>query len=60
LIIVLACERARPDLIRRRFSRRDSFKLEKRMKSMTDLIYLAVVVLFFTASGRYADWCEKL
>ena len=27
---------------------------------MTDLIYLAVVVLFFAASGRYSGWCEKL
>jgi len=27
---------------------------------MTDLIYLAVVVLFFAASGRYAGWCGKL
>jgi hypothetical protein len=32
----------------------------KKTKSMTDLIYIAVVVLFFAASGRYAAWCEKL
>jgi len=27
---------------------------------MTDLIYLAVIALFFVASGLYARWCEKL
>jgi len=29
-------------------------------EAMADIIYLAVVVLFFAASGRYASWCEKL
>jgi len=27
---------------------------------MTDFIYLAVLALFFVASGLYARWCEKL
>jgi len=27
---------------------------------MTDFIYLAVIALFFIASGLYARWCEKL
>jgi len=27
---------------------------------MNDLIYIAVIVAFFAASGRYAGWCEKL
>jgi len=27
---------------------------------MTDFIYLAVIALFFVASGLYARWCEKL
>jgi len=27
---------------------------------MTDLIYIAVIALFFVASGLYARWCEKL
>ena len=28
--------------------------------NMTDLIYLAVIALFFVAGGLYARWCEKL
>jgi hypothetical protein len=60
LTIVLVCERAYPDSNGKPVSRRDSFMPEKRMKSMTDLIYIAVVVLFCAASGRYAGWCEKL
>jgi len=27
---------------------------------MTDLIYVAVLALFFAASEIYAHWCEKL
>jgi len=27
---------------------------------MTDIIYIAVIALFFVASGLYARWCEKL
>jgi hypothetical protein len=27
---------------------------------MTDIIYLAVIALFFMAGGLYARWCEKL
>jgi len=27
---------------------------------MTDLIYIAVIALFFAASELYARWCEKL
>jgi len=30
------------------------------MKAMTDLVYIAVVVLFLAASARYAGWCGKL
>jgi hypothetical protein len=29
-------------------------------KSMTDLIYIAVIALFFVAGQFYAHWCEKL
>jgi hypothetical protein len=29
-------------------------------KPMTDFIHLAVIALFFVASGLYARWCEKL
>ena len=28
--------------------------------SMTDIIYIGVVVLFFAASGLYVRFCEKL
>jgi len=27
---------------------------------MTDLIFIAVIALFFIAGGLYARWCEKL
>jgi hypothetical protein len=27
---------------------------------MTDLIYVAVVAVFFVAGKLYAQWCEKL
>jgi len=27
---------------------------------MTDLIYIAVIALFFVAGELYAHWCEKL
>jgi len=29
-------------------------------KPMIDLIFIAVITLFFVASGLYACWCEKL
>jgi uncharacterized membrane protein (DUF485 family) len=29
-------------------------------KSMTDLIYIGVIVLFFVVSGLYVRFCEKL
>ena len=29
-------------------------------KPMTDFIFIAVITLFFVASGLYARWCEKL
>jgi hypothetical protein len=29
-------------------------------KPMLDLIFIAVIALFFVASGLYARWCEKL
>jgi hypothetical protein len=37
-------------------------KISKNLKAklMTDLIYVAVIALFFVASGFYARWCEKL
>ena len=27
---------------------------------MPDLIFIAIIALFFVASGLYARWCEKL
>jgi len=27
---------------------------------MIDFIFIAVIALFFVASGLYARWCEKL
>ncbi len=30
------------------------------IRFMIDLIYVAVVVLFFAVSEGYAHWCEKL
>ena len=35
------------------------FWLEK-LKPMTDLIFIAVLALFFVAGELYAHWCEKL
>jgi hypothetical protein len=35
------------------------FWLEK-LKPMTDLIFIAVIALFFVAGQLYARWCEKL
>ena len=29
-------------------------------KSMTDLIYIGITVLFFVVSGLYVRFCEKL
>jgi hypothetical protein len=29
-------------------------------KPMTDLIFIAVLALFFVAGQLYAHWCEKL
>jgi hypothetical protein len=29
-------------------------------KPMIDFIFIAVIALFFVASGFYARWCEKL
>jgi hypothetical protein len=29
-------------------------------KPMLDLIFIAVIALFFVAGGLYACWCEKL
>ena len=29
-------------------------------KPMLDLIFIAVIALFFVAGGLYARWCEKL
>ena len=33
---------------------------KERSKPMNDLIYIAVMALFFVAGQLYARWCEKL
>ena len=72
-IILPACERHRcgpPDLntfltsaarilISRHAAITSRFWLE-RLKPMTDLIFIAVLALFFVAGELYAHWCEKL
>jgi hypothetical protein len=56
-----------PLLITRREGRHSYLTREKRKPdcwqmemTMNDFIYLAVIALFFVASGLYARWCEKL
>jgi hypothetical protein len=47
-----------------RFSRVASWcgheRAQPGIKPVTDFIYIAVITLFFVASGLYARWCEKL
>jgi hypothetical protein len=46
-------------LISRHAAIRSRFWLDK-LKPMTDLIFIAVIALFFVAGQLYAHWCEKL
>jgi len=46
-------------LISRHAATTSRFWLE-RLQPMTDMIFLAVLALFFGAGELYAHWCEKL
>jgi len=38
----------------------EGFDADQKRTFMYDLIFIAVIALFFIASGLYARWCEKL
>jgi hypothetical protein len=38
----------------------EAFDINQNRIAMYDLIFIAVIALFFFAGGIYARWCEKL
>jgi hypothetical protein len=38
----------------------EGFDADQIRAAMDDLIFIAVISLFFIAAGLYAGWCEKL